>query len=76
MVAREHGGVPWWFAFNQVRGLPEKLLEGCFRHLVDEMLDLLTADRTATSDFDRSENSVHAWPISQRAGTSTPQPSR
>ncbi|WP_245881577.1 alpha/beta fold hydrolase [Streptomyces milbemycinicus] len=46
--------VAWWFAFNQLRGLPEKLLEGRSRHLVDAMLDLLVADPTAISDFDRA----------------------
>ncbi|MFE6686281.1 alpha/beta fold hydrolase [Streptomyces sp. NPDC057743] len=31
----------WWFAFNQVTELPEKLLVGRFRHLVDYFADLL-----------------------------------
>lgn len=25
----------WWMAFNQVKGLPEKLLAGRFQHLLD-----------------------------------------
>jgi pimeloyl-ACP methyl ester carboxylesterase len=29
----------WWFAFNQVRGLPEKLLDGRSRLLVDWLFD-------------------------------------
>ncbi|WP_262699511.1 MULTISPECIES: alpha/beta fold hydrolase [Streptomyces] len=54
VLPRGGRGVPWWFAFNQVRGLPEKLVEGRSRHLVDAMLDLLTADPAAIGDFDRS----------------------
>lgn len=29
------GFTPWWFAFNQVQQLPEQLLTGRFRHLLD-----------------------------------------
>ncbi|WP_326569206.1 alpha/beta hydrolase [Amycolatopsis rhabdoformis] len=30
---------PWWFAFNQLDGLPERLLEGRFRVLVDWLIE-------------------------------------
>ncbi|MFE4758791.1 alpha/beta fold hydrolase [Streptomyces mirabilis] len=61
--------VAWWFAFNQLRGLPEKLLEGRSRHLVDAMLDLLAADPAAISDFDRSVYAqAYSTPEAIRAG--------
>ncbi|MFE4758193.1 alpha/beta fold hydrolase [Streptomyces mirabilis] len=69
VLARPGQFVPWWFAFNQVPDLPEKLLEGRSRILVDAMLDLLTADPAAISDFDRSVY-AHAYstPEAIRAG--------
>ncbi|TDC68631.1 alpha/beta fold hydrolase [Streptomyces hainanensis] len=30
---------PWWFAFNQLDGLPGQLLEGRFRYVVDWLID-------------------------------------
>ncbi|MGW4116523.1 alpha/beta fold hydrolase [Actinosynnema sp. NPDC004786] len=45
---------PWWFAFNQVPDLPEKLLAGRTRVLVDWMMDSFLVDRTAVSDRDRA----------------------
>lgn len=45
---------PWWVAFNQVRDLPEQLLEGRFELLLDHLLDKLLINREAISDFDRS----------------------
>ena len=44
---------PWWFAFNQVRGLPEQLLAGRSRHLVDYLCELLLVDQTAIGEKDR-----------------------
>lgn len=29
----------WWYAFNQLRGLPERLLSGRSRYLIDWLLD-------------------------------------
>ncbi|MGQ5262051.1 alpha/beta fold hydrolase [Micromonospora sp. ZYX-F-536] len=43
----------WWFAFNQVPDLPERLLAGRSRHLVDWMIDYLVEDPAAISDHDR-----------------------
>lgn len=40
----------WWFAFNQVRGLPEQLLDGRMRLLVDWTLDNQMADPRSVGD--------------------------
>lgn len=42
----------WWFAFNQVNGLPEELLAGRFRLLIDAEMATpgLLADQAAISD--------------------------
>ncbi|BDM69607.1 hydrolase [Streptomyces nigrescens] len=43
----------WWFAFNQVPDLPERLLAGRARLLIDWMIDYLAADPAALTDHDR-----------------------
>ncbi|WP_447007434.1 alpha/beta fold hydrolase [Saccharothrix isguenensis] len=45
---------PWWFAFNQVSGLPEKLLEGRSRHLIDWVFDNFLVDQGALTEQDRA----------------------
>ena len=45
---------PWWFAFNQVAQLPEQLVSGRSRFLIDWMFDNLLINQAAVSDFDRS----------------------
>ena len=45
---------PWWFAFNQVPQLPEQLVAGRSRFLVDWMFDNLLFNQAAVNDFDRS----------------------
>ncbi len=45
---------PWWAAFNQVEGLPEQLLTGRFRVLVDWLFDNYLVDRDAVSPLDRA----------------------
>ncbi|MDX6392537.1 MAG: hypothetical protein QOJ73_3600 [Streptosporangiaceae bacterium] len=45
---------PWWFAFNQVRGLPEQLVSGRSRFLIDAILDDLLVNKAAISDGDRA----------------------
>ncbi|MFI7642874.1 alpha/beta fold hydrolase [Nonomuraea sp. NPDC049400] len=59
----------WWFAFNQVPGLPERLLAGRSRHLIDWMCDYLIEDPAAIGDRDR-EIYAHAYstPDAIRAG--------
>lgn len=44
---------PWWVAFNQVRHLPEQLLEGRFHLIQDWLFDQLLEDKTAINLFDR-----------------------
>ncbi|ASK29364.1 alpha/beta hydrolase [Chryseobacterium sp. T16E-39] len=44
---------PWWVAFNQVKELPEKLIEGRFYMIQDWIFDQLLKDRSSISDFDR-----------------------
>jgi pimeloyl-ACP methyl ester carboxylesterase len=44
---------PWWLAFNQVKELPEKLLTGRMRLLIDWFFDNLLQDQESVSDFDR-----------------------
>ncbi len=45
---------PWWFAFNQVRGLPEQLVSGRSRFLIDAIFDDLLVNKAAVSDGDRA----------------------
>jgi pimeloyl-ACP methyl ester carboxylesterase len=50
------GGSPvflWWFAFNQVRVLPEQLLTGRFRHLTDYLCETLLINQAAIDDHTR-----------------------
>lgn len=44
----------WWFAFNQVATLPEQLLAGRSRLLVDWMFDHLAADPASIAARDRA----------------------
>lgn len=50
----------WWFAFNQVRGLPEQLLTGRFRYMVDWLFDTILVDKTSVGDRDRAVYAA-AW---------------
>lgn len=50
----------WWFAFNQLVGLPEQLLAGRARYLIDAMLDSSMIDPAHITDFDR-EIYAHAY---------------
>lgn len=44
---------PWWLALNQVKVLPEELLEGRMDTVIDWMFDHLLKDKRAIDDFDR-----------------------
>ncbi len=44
---------PWWLSFNQVKELPEKLLEGRSKILLDYLFDNLAIDKTCISPEDR-----------------------
>jgi pimeloyl-ACP methyl ester carboxylesterase len=58
----------WWMAFNQVKNLPEKLLEGRFRYLLDYLFAYVMLDETKMPDFDREVYaSVYNKPESIRA---------
>jgi len=43
----------WWFAFNQVEGLPEQLLTGRARPLVDHLCGLMLREQDNVTDRDR-----------------------
>lgn len=43
----------WWFAFNQVQGLPEQLIAGRARYVVDYFLDLFMFDPSSAGERDR-----------------------
>ncbi|HEY0447722.1 alpha/beta hydrolase [Actinophytocola sp.] len=45
---------PWWAAFNQVADLPEQLLAGRFRRLVDWLFDKFLVDRNSVTPLDRA----------------------
>jgi pimeloyl-ACP methyl ester carboxylesterase len=73
-VAGDLHGAPgrylWWFAFNQVRGLPEQLLAGRSRYLIDWMCDYLIGDPSAISDRDRDIYArAYSTPDAIRAGS-------
>ncbi|MFC4211095.1 alpha/beta fold hydrolase [Pedobacter lithocola] len=48
----------WWMGFNQVKGLPEKILEGRFQYLIDWLFEYVMIDAEKMSSFDRA---VYAW---------------
>ncbi|MDJ1473295.1 alpha/beta fold hydrolase [Xanthocytophaga flava] len=43
----------WWMGFNQVKGLPEKLLEGRFQYLLDWLFPYVMIDDRHMSSFER-----------------------
>lgn len=43
----------WWMGFNQVKGLPEKILEGRFRYLLDWLFAYVMIDETKMGPFER-----------------------
>ncbi|WP_231590589.1 alpha/beta fold hydrolase [Hymenobacter terrenus] len=49
-----HQPYVWWMAFNQVKGLPERLLEGRFQHLLDYLFAYVMLDESKMSAFDRA----------------------
>lgn len=44
---------PWWLAFNQVRELPEQLVEGRMGIMIHWLFNQLTVNKEAISEFDR-----------------------
>ena len=53
-IDAEHPGYPWWFAFHQVKGLPEQLVAGRQKIYLDWMFDYLTLDSNSISAADRA----------------------
>lgn len=43
----------WWMSFNQVKGLPEQLLQGRYRYLLDWLFDYVMVDSSKIPDFER-----------------------
>ncbi|SHE78099.1 alpha/beta hydrolase [Chryseobacterium takakiae] len=44
----------WWMGFNQVKGLPEQLLEGRFHLLQDWLFNYVMIDESKMTEFERS----------------------
>ncbi|TFW07780.1 alpha/beta hydrolase [Oxalobacteraceae bacterium OM1] len=65
----EKAPFPWWFAFHQVKGLPEKLLAGR-EHLEQEWIfTYLMKDESVLSSFDRAVYAnAYKTPAAIRAG--------
>jgi pimeloyl-ACP methyl ester carboxylesterase len=58
----------WWMAFNQVKELPEQLLAGRFRYLLDWLFRYVMLDEHKMSEFDREVYaSVYNDPANIRA---------
>lgn len=53
-IDEAHPGYPWWFAFHQVKDLPERLLAGRFRTYQDFLLDYLLLDSASIDARDRA----------------------
>ncbi len=59
----------WWFAFNQLRGLPEQLLAGRFRPMVDWLFDNLLINKAGLTEYDRDLYArAYSQPDAIRAG--------
>ncbi len=44
----------WWIGFNQVKGLPEKILEGRFHYLLDWLFNYMMIDDRKITSFERA----------------------
>ena len=65
----EHPGYPWWFAFHQVKGLPERVLEGRFPIYQDFLIDYLLKDSRSIGPRDRAiYAAAYSSPDAIRAG--------
>lgn len=59
----------WWFAFNQVQSLPEKLIAGRSRVIVDYFMDAFPPDPSAIDELSRKIYAhAYAGPDAIRAG--------
>lgn len=65
----EHPGYPWWFAFHQVKGLPEEILKGRFPIYQSFLIDYLTKDSKSIGPRDRAVYAAaYSSPDAIRAG--------
>lgn len=64
------GLVLWWWALNQVQGLPEQLLAGRMRYLIDWLFAHSLADQSLVSERDR-EIYTHAYDTAEALRAST-----
>jgi len=62
-IDEDHPFYPWWFAFHQVKGLPEKLIAGREGIYINFLLDYMTKDSASIGEFDRNVY-VANWSIS------------
>jgi pimeloyl-ACP methyl ester carboxylesterase len=55
------GNMPyaWWMGFNQVKGLPEKILEGRFQFLLEWLFNYVMIDESKMSSFERAVYAYH-----------------
>ena len=44
----------WWMSFNQVKGLPEQILEGRFRYLIDWLFQYVMIEDAKMSELERA----------------------
>ncbi|MCF2501209.1 alpha/beta fold hydrolase [Dyadobacter chenhuakuii] len=44
----------WWMGFNQIKALPEKILEGRFQYLLDWLFEYVMIDASKMSTLDRA----------------------
>ncbi|MEU0502629.1 alpha/beta hydrolase [Nocardia sp. NPDC005998] len=49
-LEKGRGGYPWWFALNQLRELPEQLLTGRFRLVIDWLYGHMLADQSSVEE--------------------------
>ncbi|MBO0359043.1 alpha/beta hydrolase [Hymenobacter sp. BT186] len=60
----------WWMAFNQIKELPEQLLAGRFRYLLDWLFKYVMIDERHMTEFDREVYAAaYNQPESIRAAT-------
>ncbi|MGY2134829.1 alpha/beta fold hydrolase [Hymenobacter sp. HD11105] len=60
----------WWMAFNQIKELPEQLLAGRFRYLLDWLFGYVMLDERHMTEFDRQVYAAaYNHPESIRAAT-------
>lgn len=58
-IDADHPVYPWWFAFHQVKGLPEQLLAGRVDLYLNYCIDYLSLDPALIDAFDREVYATH-----------------